>query len=188
MSLVTVEELLRIFKNADDDMRKRLSRAVRLVEENADPRFVKASFTFDDSFALGGVTLAGKDIKKHLEGCSEVFVGVCTLGAGIDRLIERLKVTDLSAAYLLDIAASFAAENLTENSWKSLVDAAEKRGMKCTTRYSCGYGDFDLSQQKDLLEISGADRALSIRVNDGGMMYPTKSVTFLCGLKNDDGI
>ena len=188
MSLVDIKDLLRIFKNADEDMQKRLSKAVDLVLENSDPRFVKANFSLDDTFTLCGIELSGNDIKNHLKGCSEVYVGVCTLGANVDRLLEKLKITDLSTAYLVDIAASIAVENLTERTWREISTAASARGMSCTQRYSCGYGDFDLFQQKDLLEISGASNALFIKVNDGGMMYPTKSVTFLCGLKKCDGI
>ena len=169
-------------------MINRISRAVDLVNDFSSPRFIKASFPLDDTFVIGGVALSGNDIKNHLKDCVEVYVGVCSLGEGIDRLIERLKITDLSSAYLVDIAASIAVENLTEESWKSIADNAKKRGLTSTTRYSCGYGDFDLSQQKDLLDISGAANALFIKVNDGGMMYPTKSVTFLCGLKKDYGI
>ena len=105
MSLVEVKDLLRIFKNADDDMISRLSKAVDLVEECAEPRFLKAHFSLDETFTLSGLTLAGEDIKRHLKGCEEVYVGVCTLGANVDRLLEKLKITDLSTAYLVDIAA-----------------------------------------------------------------------------------
>ena len=182
MKLVGEEDLIKFYKGADNDMSARISRAVSLIEEVSAPRSLLSRFDFDGE-RIGSVLLSGNDVKRHLKGCSEVYVGVCTLGIGVDRLLEKLNVTDLSIAYLADIAASIAVENLTEERWRELKRKGEERGLECTTRYSCGYGDFDLSQQADILRVSGGDRNLGITVNDGGMMYPTKSVTFLCGYK-----
>lgn len=188
MSLVNKEDLLKLYKGADEEMQSKISRAVDLVEKTLSANDVLAEFDVGKDLILGDLVPTGKDIKEHLKGCFKVFIGVCTLGVEIDKLIERLKITDLSTAYLVDIAASFAVENYTERVWQGIKENAEKHGKRCTTRYSCGYGDFDLSQQKDILKVSGADKRLFINVNEGGMMYPTKTITFLCGIKENDEI
>ena len=177
------EQMTRIYKGADEDMQARIRRAVAAVEENAACNYLAAHFLYTDEGVLGGFTLPGQDIRRHLAGCKEVYSVVCTLGAGIDRLLDKLKITDLSAAYLVDVAASLYVEQLAENSWAELCEKARRQGLSATTRYSCGYGDFDLSAQKQLLKLSGADVRFFIKVNEGGMMYPTKSITYLCGFK-----
>ena len=183
MSWVTKEDVSVFFKGADEDLCAKINTAVEMVNAQASPRSVTASFFVGEELILGDFIPSGEDVKKHLHGCERVFVAVCTIGAEIDKLIERLKLTDLSLAYVVDIAASVAVEKFTESVWQKIKSDAEQEGKICTTRYSCGYGDFDLADQKNVLKTCGADKALSIRVNDGGMMYPTTTVSFLCGTK-----
>jgi hypothetical protein len=171
---VTVTQIARLFPNADEALTERIERAVDLTNRAAVPNQVTAHFSISGELNLNGFVPAGQDIRRHLEGADAVVVGVCTLGAGIDRLLEKTQLSDLACAYLLDIAASIAVENVAEEMWQTLKAQAESQGKSVTTRYSCGYGDFDLS---------GADKALHIQVNEGGMMYPTKSITFLVGIK-----
>lgn len=183
MNWVTREDVSTFFKGADEDLCTKIDTAVDMVNAQALPRFVTASFFVGEELTFGGFTPSGEDVKKHLRGCGRIYVAVCTIGAEIDKLIERTKLTDLSLAYVVDISASVAVEKFTESVWQKIKADAEKEGKICTTRYSCGYGDFDLADQKHVLKVCGADKALSIRVNEGGMMYPTKTVSFLCGTK-----
>lgn len=182
MNVISVERIRRLYKGADETLTARIEKAVDLVNEAADPKEMTAHFEVGEDLLLGDFCPAGNDIRKHLEGATAVVVGVCTLGANVDRLLETLQVKDLATAYIADIAASYAVENLAESIWQRLKAEAESRGETCTTRYSPGYGDFDLGGQKDLLRIAGADKALNVRVNDGGMMYPSKTITFLVGV------
>ena len=83
---------------------------------------------------MRGFVPAGKDIKKHLSGSEIVIVGACTLGADVDRLIERTKIIDLATAYLVDQAASYAVENLAERTCRDTKAAMAADGYRCTTR------------------------------------------------------
>lgn len=180
--VVTVEQILRLYPRADEALEERVRQAVDLVNKTATPYSLLAHFDLGENCEIGDFCPAGKDIRRHLAGATSAMVGVCTLGAAIDRLIDTLEVSDLALAYVVDLAASIGVENLAERECKALEERLQKTGETCTTRYSCGYGDFDLAGQKDLLHISGADKALHIQVNEGGMMYPTKSITFLVGI------
>jgi len=180
--LVSSAQILRLYPQADEALSERIRQAVKLVNETASPHALQAHFDVVGDLEIGGFVPAGKDIRRHLAGAGEVVVGVCTLGAGIDRLIETLEVADLALAYVLDVAASIAVENIAERECRALEKRMDEAGMRCTSRYSCGYGDFDIAGQKDLLRISGADKAFRIQVNEGGMMYPTKSITYLVGI------
>lgn len=183
IGVVTTDQILRLYPHADEALRERVRRAVDLVNEAAAPNALQAHFDLGADFTIGGFVPAGKDIRRHLAGATSVVVGVCTLGAGIDRLIETLQMSDLSLAYVVDVAAGWGVENLAEKACQALAARLDTEGLTCTTRYSCGYGDFDIAGQKDLLRISGADKAFRIHVNEGSMMYPTKSITYLVGIK-----
>ena len=184
--IVPTQQLAGLYPNADDGMRQRIADAANLVNTQAVPQSVTAHFEVDDSLAMRGYIPSGQDIRRHLAGCREIAVCACTLGAQIDRLLERMKLTDLSLAYLVDQAASLAVENLAEREWRKVLNKARQEHKACTTRYSCGYGDYLLEDQRALLTLCGADKALRITVNEGGMMYPTKSITFLAGIHKDE--
>lgn len=180
--LVSAAQIAALYPNADEAMQLRIERAVEMVNQNAVPRSMQAHYEVDDTLDINGFVPRGQDIRRHLAGATQVIVGVCTIGAAIDRVLERLKVGDLATAYLVDVAAGWAVENLAERDCADLKQRAEAEGYRVTTRYSCGYGDFDLSGQKPLLQVTGAGKALGIQVNEGGMMYPTKTITYLVGL------
>ena len=50
-----------------------------------------------------------------------------------------------------------------------------------TPRFSPGYGDWELSAQKDILRVCGGNQ-IGISVSDNFMMSPQKSVSAVFGL------
>lgn len=51
-----------------------------------------------------------------------------------------------------------------------------------TSRFSPGYGDYPVSCQKQILAYLDAQQKLGIRLTEGCMMVPCKSVTALLGI------
>jgi cobalamin-dependent methionine synthase I len=60
--------------------------------------------------------------------------------------------------------------NIVEQDLRNLV------GRDKSSRFSPGYGDFNISFQKQLLDILYADR-IGIYYNEANMMFPQKTVT-----------
>ena len=70
---------------------------------------------FDISFAENGIsvgdtgiTLTGKSISAHLDGCTSVFLMCATVSSGVDRLIRQYQATDMTKAVITDALASAA--------------------------------------------------------------------------------
>lgn len=118
------------------------------------------------------------DLKKNLKDCSYVYVFAATAGLGIDRLL--LKYSRLSS--LEHMTADCIASSGTE-CFCDKVNSVIAQGKDTKPRFSLGYGDTDLSYQKDLLSYLDAERTLGITLNDSMMMTPKKSVTAFIGVK-----
>ena len=149
-----------------------------------------ASFTYRVSYCLLSVLAADKesgridlellkitsrDLAGNIAGCSEVIVFAATVGPGIDRLIKKYARTDPVKALFMQAIGAERAESLCE--------------MFCRTypatlrpRFSPGFGDLPLSIQPEILAITNARKNLSITLDEGFLMSPSKSVTAFIGI------
>ena len=59
-----------------------------------------------------------------------------------------------------------------------------KEGKSLTMRYSPGYGDLDISANKDILQVLDAHKRIGVTVTNTGIMIPRKSVVALIGITN----
>lgn len=114
---------------------------------------------------------------RMLLSTSVILVGV-TLGQSIDRLIKRYSLTNTARSAVMQAVASSVADCLIDD-----IENAISREQEVVFRYSVGYGDFDLSYQKDCLEILEAQKTLGITLSDGYIMSPSKSITAFIGVK-----
>ena len=128
---------------------------------------------------LGFMTVSSKDLSVNLSGCTEAYVVAVTLGVETDRLIQRLSLVSAAEGFVADAAASAMAESLMDIANTHLRTLNELR-----PRFSPGYGDLDVSVQRSVLEILGADKILGIKLGDNYLMTPRKSITAICGIIN----
>jgi len=83
-------------------------------------------------------------------------------------------------ASILDAIGSEVAENSAEQANNIIAERAKGEGFETTPRFSCGYGDWDIQDQKKILELVGASE-IGISANEASLMEPRKSVTALVG-------
>lgn len=131
------------------------------------------------------ILLCGKDIARLLDGCSEVVFMALTLGAELERVLMKQEVTDMSDALVLDICASAAVEVAADDFERQLSQELRSEDKYLTNRFSPGYGDFDLSHQRPLLELLNASRAAGITLTPSQLMVPRKSVTAVMGISSN---
>lgn len=135
---------------------------------------------------LGCFTVRSRDLAKNLAGCSEVLLFAATIGDGADFLIRRYEKTQMSRAVILQAAAAAMIEaycNEINDAWKEEYAA---KGCALHPRYSCGYGDFALEYQKEFMRVLEMEKRLGIRLTDGLLMVPTKSVTAVIGIRSGE--
>lgn len=121
----------------------------------------------------------GNDIRRHLKGCENCVLLCATMGSEVDSLIRRAQICDMTKALFLDAAASAAIEQVCD---EVQIETALRLEKSLTSRFSCGYGDFPLSAQKDFLTLCGATSAIGLNISPSGMLVPIKSVTAVMGI------
>lgn len=118
---------------------------------------------------------------RLFQGASEGIAAAVTLGAAVDGLIKRRMLTDPAlGAAISALASAKADEGMGE------VMAAEQArlsgGFCLSPRFSPGYGDLPLTYQRPLTEAMGCWR-IGIRLTEGCLMLPEKSITALCAIR-----
>lgn len=124
--------------------------------------------------------LQGADIRDHLAECDRAVLLCCTLGAGIDKLLRRAQVTDMSRAIVLDALASVAVEQVCRQVDDLLL--SEYPDTFFTSRFSPGYGDYPLELQKQFLTLLDAPRKIGVSATPSFLLTPIKSVTAIAGM------
>ncbi|MCD8199219.1 MAG: Vitamin B12 dependent methionine synthase activation subunit [Phascolarctobacterium sp.] len=137
----------------------------------------------------GGITLEcgmrfiSKDIARHLRGCGALFILAATLGSRIDTAIRRLTMQSVAEG----AAAQAVAAALIEGYCDEIQEKAETGGLKQRSRFSPGYGDWSIVEQKKIFELLNCPKKVGITLTEGLMMVPSKSVTAVIGLAEDSG-
>lgn len=141
-------------------------------------------FPCDNGIKLDGasIKLYGKDIKNHLRCCNELIVLACTISFKVDKYIKLLQLTDMKKALMADSLASALIEQVCDLAELEIKKLYPDSSM--TTRYSPGYGDFDISMQKILSNLLNTQKNIGLFVNESYMMIPSKSVIAVIGLKH----
>lgn len=125
-----------------------------------------------------GMRFTSRDLARHLEGCREVLLLGATLGSKIDRAIRRLSLTSVAEG----AAAQAVAASLIESYCDELQSEINTSNLSQRPRFSPGYGDWNLEEQKLMLQALDCARKIGLTLTDGYMMAPTKSVTAVIGL------
>lgn len=133
----------------------------------------------DASIEICGIKMTGDAIAKHLQNCREAYLFAATLGIEADRLIYRLSLTDMSASLITDACATALLEQFAD-------DECSELGDNLTSRFSAGYGDLPLELQPQFVAALNAPKRIGVTVTDGLMLAPTKSITAVLGILNDN--
>lgn len=139
----------------------------------------------EETVTLAGhkLVLRGKDISEHLNGCFGTALLCATLGDGVDKLLRTVQTEDMAKALTADALASAAVEQVCDIAENEI---GERFADKFTTwRFSPGYGDFPLECQGDFLTAVNAMRTVGVCINGGGLLTPTKSVTAVIGISEE---
>lgn len=179
------EEFLRYLgwkgQETDDTFLKKLDDAAKQCLSLAVPRSVVRKYELTDALELKGTgfSLEGNDIRDHLAGCSEIYLMAATIGIGMERELMRLSQKSANAALLFDTAASCAVESYYDD---VCDDLQKDNPFLLTARFSCGYGDFPLTAQKDICKLLRTDSQIGLCCDESFLLTPRKSVTAVIGI------
>lgn len=136
----------------------------------------------NSDFEIEGIVFHSKNLSRNLGGCARVAMMGVTLGTGVDRLLSRYGVTDVTRMVVLQAAAAAYLEEECDLIQSEIAKKARTEGLFLRPRFSPGYGDFDIHYQRDVARILDLPRKTGITLTDSMMMAPSKSVTALIGM------
>ena len=132
---------------------------------------------------IADMEIMSNDLAKNLEGCREVYLMGATIGVGVDRLIARASVSDMSKAAIYQAVGAAYIEEYCDYINDGIKAIACREGLETRPRFSPGYGDLSLEMQKDIASLLKLSKHVGISLSDGMLMSPSKSVTAIIGLK-----
>ena len=167
-----------------EEIRSDLERCEALMLQTARPRLVWRMFEIAKDGTLAGTDYrpGGEDIHAFLSDCESVIVFAATLGAEAESLIRRASGRRMGDSVILDAAGSAAIEAVCDNFCE---DLAKELAPRCLTdRFSPGYGDMPLSDQRAIFRLLDVSRRIGVSLSESCLMIPQKSVTALIGVSD----
>lgn len=124
----------------------------------------------------------GAQVCGYLKEASEAALFLCTAGALFSDESHALNAQgEFLEAYIIDAIGSLTVERAMDKIHKALEEEQAARGMKITNRYSPGYCNWPLKDQRPLFEFVG-ENPTGIALSESCLMHPIKSVSGVIGI------
>ena len=182
------EEILRYLKTStktdDERLLSIIDECCDEVEKTVTPKTLHRIFdceVTENEVRIDGVIFRSERLAQTVAGCNRVCLFGATLGTECDRLLRTYSPTDLTRAMVLQACLSSKIEEVCD----SLEDKLKAQGLKLRQRYSPGYYDLDITENKKLFEMLELKKRIGLTLTDSCQMLPSKSVTAIIGIEND---
>ncbi|MCX6339452.1 MAG: hypothetical protein NTX71_05985 [Candidatus Aureabacteria bacterium] len=130
-----------------------------------------------------GFHIRSGGVAALLDGCTGATLMAATIGpelsSAMDGLMAEKRMTE---AMIMDAFGSEAVEGVVNSLCRLLRESDRWRNFIPTRRFSPGYGDWDLSAQREVLEELGAGQ-IGISLSSSSILIPEKSITAIMGWK-----
>lgn len=136
-----------------------------------------------DGLYAGGVFLEVQDIVAGLlRKAEEAALFVCTIGPRMEEWSHQIHGEgNILKSFLIDTAASVAAECAANTLHDHIDLAMTQRGLKVTNRYSPGYCNWSVAEQHRLFSLLPKGFC-GITLTDSALMIPIKSISGIIGI------
>lgn len=129
----------------------------------------------------GDVELESQVISQVMERCTGVALFALTIGSQLEETTTRLGEEGLiTDAFVLDAIGSSYTEKAADFVQGIIGELAQLKGMAISRRFSPGYCDWHISQQRIIFETLGPGSDISL--SDDYLMSPEKSVSAIIGI------
>ncbi|KPL18291.1 MAG: hypothetical protein AMJ92_08600 [candidate division Zixibacteria bacterium SM23_81] len=113
-------------------------------------------------------------------------LALCTIGPELENKVKELMATGQEPeGYVLDAIGSVAAEATADVVNAKICHWAATHDLVATPRFSPGYGDWSLEEQRVIFSLLPAEK-IGMRLNPSCMMIPRKSVSFAVTFRKED--
>jgi len=127
--------------------------------------------------SVDGLVFTSRKLARIFSGCSQAVIFVVTIGEELEKEVAQLTKEGLILkASVLDAVGSVAVEKVADWFDSMIGSLAAANGDKVSWRYSPGYCDWDIAQQKELFR--GLDgKPTEVNLTDTCLMVPRKSIS-----------
>lgn len=130
----------------------------------------------------GGIQIAGKSLARAMDGARQAAIFIVTIGDDLESTATMLMdYGEELHGYLLDRIGSFAVESMAESLEGNMRSECMAKGLGVSMRYSPGYCDTPLCEQKKLDAAVGFSK-VGVSLNENLMMLPRKSISGVIGI------
>jgi len=130
----------------------------------------------------GRIVFKSEVIARLLKRCEKVAVFILTIGSRLEETVGWLADDGLIVeAYVLDAIGSSVAESLADVVQSKIGDLAQAQGLCISRRFSPGYCDWDINQQRVLFRAMDGDSS-GVCLSEECMMMPQKSISGIIGI------
>jgi len=117
-----------------------------------------------------------------LKGANYLVLGVATIGSSLENKVsEFFTQGEYPRAIALDAVGTVAVESLSRYIKNLICQEAKEQYFKTTRYFSPGYGDWDISQQKDIFKIIPTNK-IGVSLTESCMILPRKSLSWVIGI------
>ena len=139
---------------------------------------VRSSCVFID----GSIVLRSQVITKMLKECSKIAIFVATIGSHLEETVIRLTEDGLVLqSAILDSIGSVSTEKVADQVQNEIKKVAEAEELCTSRRFSPGYCDWTIRQQKEIFRALDGNTA-GIHLTRECLMLPRKSMSGIIGI------
>lgn len=174
----------------DEKLNRLLDGTISLAYEYIKPLSIYGIFNVcaNENFVSfsGYFNAESNDLYKLLKHSKNAVLAAFSLGSDIEQAIKRFSYTEINRAVILDCCAAAAIESYADNVLSKLAKELKKDNLNLTNRFACGYGDFSLSHQGDIIAALDAKKRIGLYCDEVNMLYPKKSMTAVTGITSEN--
>jgi cobalamin-dependent methionine synthase I len=170
----------------DSSVEKAIERAIDEGYISARPKAVYETFAVarvKEGYELvkAGYRLTGSILLKHLKQIEMVTLFACTIGEELEQRVKALiDEGRMTEATIIDAVAGEAVEGVANQVNEIIQREANLKKYKLRRRFSPGYGDWGIEEQKEVLRLIEAEK-IGLSLTEACVMVPEKSISALIG-------
>ena len=165
------EEILSLARSCSEEINGKLRGSVCYVILNVEMK--------GDVCDFGVFRVTSENLAKNLRGAERVILFGATVGVEIDRLIAKYSKSSQTRAVML---AGLGGERIEALCDSFCADMEKELNVKLKPRFSPGYGDLDISLQREIFRVLDCPRRIGLCLTESMLMTPSKSVTAFVGI------
>ncbi len=158
------------------------------VELCSDPKSIYKEVKFTkagDSVIINGIVFHSKKLVSHLKNSDRLLLFAATLGTPSDIMLRKYISSNSAKAVLAQATLAAACESYCDEICDEIAEKEAQNGYYLRPRFSPGYGDLDLTSQRELFSLLDITKRIGVYLSDNCLMMPTKSVSAFIGLTRD---